>query len=425
MSSPASFTETPAPPTTHTTLSKAAWLTLMAAFLGWLLDGFELGLFPVVARPALQSLLGPGLEGGVGLWMGRITAAFLLGAALGGIVFGWLGDKIGRVKAMAWSILCYSIFSGAGYFAEAPWHLALFRFIAALGMGGEWALGVALVMETWPDKHRPWLAAAIGAAANVGMALVGVVARIFVVTPDSWRWLFLVGAAPAVLTLIIRIWVPESEKWKASTKDETNESKVATVLRPPLLTITLIGIFLSAVALIGSWGSVQWIPSWADQLTGGTRPDAKATVQIVSSLGAALGAILGPVFLARLSRRLAYGILSALALAFSVWLFRFPAEWGTLFLVKTGLIAVTTASFYGFFPLYFPELFPTSVRATGQGICYNFGRIIAAFGALGSGQLVAQLGGYAQMGAVVTLVYVLGIALAFIAPETKGRPLPD
>jgi hypothetical protein len=108
-----------------------------------------------------------------------------------------------------------------------------------------------------------------------------------------------------------------------------------------------------------------------------------------------------------------------------VWLFRFPAEWGTLFLVKTGLIAVTTASFYGFFPLYFPELFPTSVRATGQGICYNFGRIIAAFGALGSGQLVAQLGGYAQMGAVVTLVYVLGIALAFIAPETKGRPLPD
>ncbi|MCX8513237.1 MAG: MFS transporter, partial [Chthoniobacteraceae bacterium] len=197
------------------------------------------------------------------------------------------------------------------------------------------------------------------------------------------------------------------------------------VLRPPLLTITLIGIFLSAVALIGSWGSVQGIPSWADQLTGGTRPDAKATVQIVSSLGAALGAILGPVFLARLSRRLAYGILSALALAFSVWLFRFPAEWGTLFLVKTGLIAVTTASFYGFFPLYFPELFPTSVRATGQGICYNFGRIIAAFGALGSGQLVAQLGGYAQMGAVVTLVYVLGIALAFIAPETKGRPLPD
>ncbi|NBV34156.1 MAG: MFS transporter [Proteobacteria bacterium] len=425
MSSPASFKEKPAPPTTHTTLSKAAWLTLMAAFLGWLLDGFELGLFPVVARPALQSLLGPGLEGGVGLWMGRITAAFLLGAALGGVVFGWLGDKIGRVKAMAWSILCYSIFSGAGYFAEAPWHLALFRFIAALGMGGEWALGVALVMETWPDKHRPWLAAAIGAAANVGMALVGVVARIFVVTPDSWRWLFLVGAAPAVLTLIIRIWVPESEKWKASTKDETNESKVATVLRPPLLTITLIGIFLSAVALIGSWGSVQWIPSWADQLTGGTRPDAKATVQIVSSLGAALGAILGPVFLARLSRRLAYGILSALALTFSVWLFRFPAEWGTLFLVKTGLIAVTTASFYGFFPLYFPELFPTSVRATGQGICYNFGRIIAAFGALGSGQLVAQLGGYAQMGAVVTLVYVLGIALAFIAPETKGRPLPD
>ena len=134
------------------TTQKGIGLTLMAAFLGWLLDGFELGLFPVVARPALQDMLGQGVEGGVGLWMGRITAAFLVGAALGGIVFGWLGDRVGRVKAMSWSILCYSLFSAAGYFATEPMHLAVFRFVAALGMGGEWALGVALVMESWPPK---------------------------------------------------------------------------------------------------------------------------------------------------------------------------------------------------------------------------------------------------------------------------------
>jgi MFS family permease len=408
------------------TLQKGVAMTLVAAFLGWLLDGVELGLFPVVARPALQNLLGGGSEGEVGIWMGKITAAFLVGAALGGMAFGWLGDRIGRVKAMSWSVLCYSLFSAAGYFADAPWHLAVVRFVAALGMGGEWALGVALVMETWPDKMRPWLAASIGAASNIGMLLIGWVALLFPVTAESWRWMFLVGAAPAVLTLFIRLFVPESEKWEASNKQAAQgESKVLTVLRPPLVSKTVLGILLSSVALIGSWGSVQWIPSWADKLTGGTVPGAKASAHMISCFGATLGSFIGPVILAGLSRRLAYGILCSLSLGCSVWLFRMPAEWGQLFLLKVGCIAFTTASFYGFFPLYFPELFPTRVRATGQGICYNAGRIIAAVGALGSGQLVAHFGGYAQMGAVITLVYVLGILLCFLAPETRGQPLPE
>ncbi len=407
------------------TTQKGIALTLMAAFLGWLLDGFELGLFPVVARPALLDMLGPGGEGAVGQWMGRITAAFLVGAALGGALFGWLGDRIGRVKAMSWSILCYSLFSGAGYFAHSPWDLAVLRFIASLGMGGEWALGVALVMESWPDNARPWLAAAIGAASNIGMFLVALVARIFPVTPDSWRWLFLVGASPAVLTLIVRIWVPESEKWKEASKNSKDTSShLATVFSPPLLFPTLLGIGLSAVALIGSWGSVQWIPLWVDKITGGNQPDAKATAQMISALGATAGSMLGPLILAKMPRRAAYGTLCLLALLASAWTFRFPADWGNLFLFKVGCIAFTTASFYGFFPLYFPELFPTRVRATGQGICYNAGRIIAAFGALASGQLVTHFGGYAEMGAVVTLVYVIGIMLCFTAPETYGKPLP-
>jgi MFS family permease len=407
-------------------LQKGVAMTLIAAFLGWLLDGVELGLFPVVARPALQNLLAGGSEGDVGIWMGKITAAFLVGAALGGILFGWLGDRIGRVKAMSWSVLCYSLFSAAGYFAEAPWHLALVRFVAALGMGGEWALGVALVMETWPDKFRPWLAASIGAASNIGMLLIGYVALLFPVTAESWRWMFLVGATPAVLTLFIRLFVPESEKWAATTKQApAGESKIRTVLTPPLLSKTVLGILLSSVALIGSWGSVQWIPSWADKLTGGTVPDAKASAHMISCFGATLGSFIGPVILANLSRRLAYGILCVLSLSTSVWLFRMPAEWGQFFLLKVGCIAFTTASFYGFFPLYFPELFPTRVRATGQGICYNAGRMIAALGALASGQLVAHFGGYAQMGAVITLVYVVGILLCFVAPETRGKPLPE
>jgi SHS family sialic acid transporter-like MFS transporter len=404
---------------------KGIGLTLMAAFLGWLLDGFELGLFPVVARPALQDMLGKGLESGVGIWIGRITAAFLVGAALGGMAFGWLGDRIGRVKAMSWSILCYSLFSAAGYFATEPMHLAVFRFVASLGMGGEWALGVALVMESWPDRFRPWLAAAIGAAANLGMMLVGVVAKFFPVTQDSWRWLFLLGASPAVLTLVIRIWVPESEKWKATVKDRREgPSEIATILGPEFLKITLLGIALSAVALIGSWGSVQWIPAWADKLTGGTNPGAKADVQMVSSFAAAVGAVVGPVLLGWLPRRVGYGLLCVSSLGACAWLFRGEAVWGNFFLAKVGLTAFTTASFYGFFPLYFPELFPTRIRATGQGVCYNAGRLVAAVGALLSGSLMDYLGGYAQMGAAITLIYIGGILLSFVAPETKGKPLP-
>ena len=146
---------------------------------------------------------------------------------------------------------------------------------------------------------------------------------------------------------------------------------------------------------------------------------------MISCFGATLGSFIGPVILANLSRRLAYGILCAASLCCSIWLFRMPAEWGQFFLLKVGCIAFTTASFYGFFPLYFPELFPTRVRATGQGICYNAGRMIAALGALASGQLVAHFGGYAQMGAVITLIYVFGILLCFLAPETRGKPLPE
>ena len=146
-------------------------MALTAAFLGWMFDGMEMGIFPLVARPALQEMhTKAGIPGEqfVQSWMGIVTALFLLGAAFGGFAFGWLGDRIGRVKAMTWSILCYSIFTGFGYFATEPWHLGMFRFIAALGMGGEWALGVALVMECWPEKLRPLMAGLIGAAANFG-----------------------------------------------------------------------------------------------------------------------------------------------------------------------------------------------------------------------------------------------------------------
>src|SRR5258708_16310719 len=156
-------------------VSRGQWMALAAALLGWMFDGLEQGLFPLVARPALLDLLGSADEGKIGLWFSVATAGFLVGAATGGVLFGWLGDRIGRVRAMTLTVLTYAMFSGLCGLATAAWQIAVLRFCSALGMGGEWSLGVALVMEIWPEKSRALLAGLIGAAANVGFLLIALV----------------------------------------------------------------------------------------------------------------------------------------------------------------------------------------------------------------------------------------------------------
>jgi len=401
------------------------WLVLTAAFLGWMFDGLEMGIFPVVARPALQELLGTQADQQVGRWMGYITALFLLGAAGGGLVFGWLGDKVGRVRAMVASILMYSLFTGACYFAGAAWQLGLFRFLAALGMGGEWSLGVALVVECWPDNKRPLMAGVIGAAANVGYCSVGVVTWMIPVRPDSWRWVMLAGTAPAVLALGISAFVPESERWKESVKTRTVHP-LAEVFGPRLWKTTLLAIALASVALIGTWGSVQWLPLWADKMAAGTMHSAKGITMFTMSLGAVVGCFIGPWIGNVMGRRPAYFILCTGSLLSCAVLFRAVDSFGASFLVGTFVVGGATAAFYGWLPLYLPELFPTRARATGQGLSFNAGRILAAVGAITQGYLVGYFAGsYARAGAVVTLVYLIGMALVWLGKETKGKPLPD
>ena len=182
----------------------------------------------------------------------------------------------------------------------------------------------------------------------------------------------------------------------------------------------------ASVALIGTWGSVQWLPLWADQLTRGEVHSAKALTQLLSALGAIVGCIVGALVAGKMGRRPVYFGLCALSLLLCAYLFRTVNEYGPAFLVLVTLIGAVTAAFYGWLPLYLPELFPTRVRATGQGVCFNFGRLLAAVGAITQGQLVATYGGsYAKAGATVTLVYILGAVLIWFAPETKGRPLPE
>ena len=404
-------------------------MVLLVAFMGWMFDGLEMGIFPLIARPALlemQAATGVVDDTFIGYWMGIVTALFLLGAALGGLVFGWLGDKVGRVRAMSLAILCYSLFTGLAYFAQAPIHLGLLRFIAALGMGGEWSLGVALVMEVWPEKHRPLLAGVIGAAANVGFALIAVAGMVFSVTQDSWRWVVLVGAVPALLTFVIRLFVPESERWVEVTEKAPTRPIREILQSSVLIKTTLLGTVLASVALIGSWGSVQWLPLWADQMAGPEMPKAKAYTQALGALGSVIGCLVGSWLGGKFGRRPAYFLLCLGSLVSCALLFRGVDAYGPAFLVLCFVVGTTTAAFYGWLPLYLPELFPTRVRATGQGVAFNAGRILAAIAAVQMGSLMAMFGGsYAKAGAVITLIYIVGLVCIWLAPETKGRPLPE
>lgn len=419
------------------------WMVLLAAFLGWMFDGLEQGLFGLTARPALLEL--KVARENILFGTSVLVAVFLVGAALGGLVFGWLGDRIGRVRAMVWSVATYSVFSGLCAVAGSVWQLAAFRFLSSLGMGGEWALGVALIMEVWPARWRPVLAGLIGAAANVGFLLIAVLGLALtdfvgqvghflravhlpgpwvdnLLANSGWRMLFVLGALPTVLTFLIRIFVPESDRWRRAAATAP-PNRVADVFRGGLARSTALGTTLAAVALLGTWGSVQWVPSWAHQMAGDA---AKSTSQIALAMGAIL-ACLATAPLAQLTtRRVSYFVLAALSLGTCAYLFRGGLGYGRWFLLWVFVAGAVTASFYAWLPLYLPELFPTRVRATGQGFAYNFGRIFAAVGSLvAGGTMRAGNENYAVMCSWVSLIYVAGLVVIWFCPETKGKPLPE
>ncbi|MCI0705373.1 MAG: MFS transporter [Planctomycetia bacterium] len=505
--------------------SRGRLLALFAALLGWMFDGMEMGLFPLVGKDALGEWLRDPTDSSkpdkalVDKWYGIVLACFLVGAATGGVLFGWLGDKIGRVRAMTISILLYSLCSGLSAASQSPEQLAVLRFFGALGMGGEWALGVALVMELWPGASRALMAGLIGAFGNLGYLICGAIslglnhstpgqiqsAITGVGLPDEWatkltangywRLLMLVGAVPALLTMLIRLFVPESDKWtkekeagKASHWSKRDllgvlvgcaaacgvialwalptekldmwvrvvgslvglvvvvvgylypargyllRSGLSPEARGVTLRRMLLAAGLSGVALLGTWAGLMWMYMWVNELPGETPNELRrAWLQVASSIGAVIGCLVGALLCAPLGRRPVYAVLCILSLVLMVAFYqqgRFyeggKPPYGVTFVLFAGVLGLVSASFYGWLPLYLPELFPTAVRATGQGFGFNFGRIIAAAGNLQMANLLAAFNkDYSQACAIVAGVYVVGLLLIAIAPETKGKPLPE
>jgi MFS family permease len=408
---------------------------LAAAFLGWLCAGVQMGLGPLVARSALRDLwFGPGgsasaaltaaEEAQVGQWFAWYLCAFLVGAAAGGVLFGRLGDVRGRVRAMGLSVLCSSALTGVSWFVQTPGELVVLRFLASLGIGGMWPAGVALTSESWPEASRPAIAGAIGTAANIGILVMALIGLRLQITPDSWRWVMLVGATPVVLGALVLWRLPESPRWLAERSAEATphaKEPFVVLLRPPLLGRTLLGVALGTVPLLGTWSSSKWLIPWAD-----AEGSSAALTQAVWATGAVLGSAAGGWLASQLGRRTSYFLVSLGALAINVAIYRFLHPADPFYLPAVFLLGLVATVFFGWLPLYLPELFPTRVRATGTGMSYNLGRLASAAGVLAAGSLMTVFeGDYATVGEIAAWVYALGLGVILLAPDTSKRTLSE
>ncbi len=254
---------------------------LAAASLGLLFDGIELGLMPVASLSVSKSLLGeaytPTLGGD---WFARFTAALMLGAAIGGVLLGNLGDRIGRTRAMGISILFYSLFAMLGALARSQEEMLVLRFMVGLGVGGMWPNGMALVSECWSAASRPWVSGVMSAGLNAGILLLSQIVRVWPLTPESWRWLFYLGGAPAVLGVVVLLALPESPTWLSDRQRiKLPPPPVRELFRFDLLKITLVAIVIASIPLVGAWSASKWMIPWADKVAGSTDPSYKAVTQ--------------------------------------------------------------------------------------------------------------------------------------------------
>ncbi len=407
---------------------RARLVVLAAAFSGLVFDGVELGLMPVASLSISQSLLGGDYTPTIGGdWFARFTAALMLGAALGGIVLGSLGDRIGRTRAMGVSILLYSLFAGLGAFVQTQQQMLLLRVLVGLGVGGMWPNGVVLVSECWPSASRPLVAGLMGAGINFGILLLSQITRLWPITPDSWRWIFTLAAVPALLGLFVLALVPESPKWLAARGRHTESHTVLVhrmpllaLLQRPLLSRTIIGIVLASIPLVGAWAASKWMIPWADKVSGGELADYKSVTQGWWALGATLGSFCG-----RTARRLVGAppvVLLDQPGSDRVDDRHVPTDGSA----RTQLSAHRLrAGLCGHSVLRLVAALSAGIvsharRAAGSGVAMNTGRFATAAGVLVAGVLFAALGGsYPIVGTYGSCIYALGMIAAWWTPQAS------
>jgi MFS family permease len=471
-------------------MSRYHWWVLTVATLGWFFDSMDQRLFVLARTPALRELL-PGVgEADLTNYGGYATAVFILGWATGGLVFGLFGDRWGRTRTMMLTILIYSLFTGLSALAQTWWDFAAFRFLCGTGIGGEYAAGVALVAETVPARARPYCLGLLQGLAALGQVSGSLVS--LAIGPQAefegiagWRLLFLVGIFPSLLVVVIRLGLRESETWLRARERaggvrspqagaETDElHREMGDLRELFGDRTwrrhlVIGMILGMAGQVGIWGIGFWSPELirAAQLeqrrqrlaagegepldlaglakaAAGTPAEARSLLKewhdeddryvgrctVLQDLAGMLGIYAFTWFTARAGRRPAFALAYLLGFVATLWVFGCLQSGADGYWMMP-VLGFGVSSVFGGFAIYFPELFPTRLRSTGTGFCYNVARYITALGPVTLGKFTLL---YASFGwamplrpAAISLaaVYLVGLAVLPFAPETKGRALP-
>lgn len=427
------------------------WLVIGAAWAGWGFDVFDALLFNFVAPNCVPALLrlqpgAPGTHEATVFWTGAITSILLAGWAAGGVLFGWLADRVGRKQVLFATVVLYAAGTALCALATNIWQLMAFRMLASLGIGGEWGIGAALVAETVPENKRVEAGVILQSSSPLGIVLASTVnywvAGVwFAAAPQtSWRYVFLAGLAPVVLALFIRLFVRESAHWTAAAAHQHPPSP-RELFGPDMRKLTISGAGVAVTAVVTWWACNAFVPLLGSTLAGehaahlGLSADAsrllaetwKARASNAFNVGGLLGSFAAIVLSRVFGRRpmfTAYFLYSALMLFVAFGLDLTPStRLAMLFLVGAGVYGV-----FGTFPFYLPELFPARLRATGAGFCYNIGRLIAAGGPLFVGMVSSRAGGSSVVLSntllwIGVIPLIAALTARYFIVETRGRPL--
>jgi len=394
----------------------------IAAWLGWLFDGLDMHLYVLVATPFVAELLDISdlKDRQVGYYSSLIQGAFMIGWALGGGFFGRIADRIGRSRGLMLTILTYAIFTGLSYFAHTWWQLLIFRFLAALGVGGEWAVGASLLSETWPRSWRPWMAAVLQTGVNCGIMLASLANFLLAAYPK--RSVFLVGVLPALLVLWIRRAVPEPEEWQRARRQTSHVAPpFLDLFRGRVRRVTLLTLVVCGLSLTAHWAFTFWYPqhlrNMAD-ISGWTESEKSQLVSQAVWL-VMLSSIAGNFLAGLIARWLTY----RLAIA-GLFLAYFLAMFATYYVPRDhhalwpGFAAIGLCQgAFALFTMYLPPLFPTLLRTTGAGFCYNFGRIVAGIGTVFFGLFSDGVGDYRLALFYAGFLFLPAAAFACLLPE--------
>ena len=435
-------------------LNRYHWFVLVVAALGWLFDCLDQQLFILARQSAMKDLLGgTPSQAAIDSYGSYATAIFLMGWAIGGLIFGVMGDRIGRAKTMVATILLYSVFTGLSALSVGFWDFSLYRFLTGLGVGGEFAVGVALVAEVMPERARPYclsILQALSVVGNISAALLamtfGELAQRGIVT-STWRPMFVIGAVPAILALVIRARLHEPERWQIASHTSSAAKKLGSYRElfghPTWRRHAFVGVGLAFSGIVGLWAVAFYTLDLvgntvraqllaenvsAEQITG-LVPRWKGIASIMLNVGAAFGMYGFAILTQRIGRKPAFGLGFVAALLSATSVFYFLRELHQIFWLLP-IMGFSIFSLFAGYAIYLPELFPTHLRSTGTSFCYNVGRFVAALGPALLGWLTTNVYSDAadplrSAGLTMCGVFVLGLLVLPFAPETKDRPLPE